>query len=120
MYLENYKGEFEFEYHKFENNLGSSSLTKQWERCVDLASNEEWIMILGDDDYLDSNVVASFYNNSAVQLVNYFVNDLAGTHGIFNLSYVFKLITNGTGIFFFLEKKNRTANSFISISYLLP
>lgn len=61
--LENYKGKFEFEYHKFEDNLGSSSLTKQWERCIDLASNEEWIMILGDDDYLDSNVVASFYNN---------------------------------------------------------
>ena len=61
--LENFKGEFEFEYHKFEDNLGSSSLTKQWERCIDLASNEEWIMILGDDDFLETNVIASFYNN---------------------------------------------------------
>ena len=61
--LENYKGKFDFKYHKFEDNLGGASLTKQWERCINLSSNEEWIMILGDDDYLDINVVASFYNN---------------------------------------------------------
>ena len=59
--LENYKGEFEFDYHKFEDNLGSSSLTKQWERCVKLSSNEEWIMILGDDDVLTNDVVSNWY-----------------------------------------------------------
>lgn len=59
--LEQYKGQFECSYHRFENNLGSISLVKQWERCIDLSLDEEWIMILGDDDVLGNNAVAEFY-----------------------------------------------------------
>lgn len=59
--LEKYKGKFDFRYHRFETNLGGKSLTKQWERCIALANNEEWFMILGDDDYLGENVVEEFY-----------------------------------------------------------
>jgi len=61
--LEKYKGKFNFLYKRFEYNLGSSSLTKQWERCIAMTNNEEWIMILGDDDYLGETVVASWYGN---------------------------------------------------------
>ncbi|PRZ20084.1 glycosyltransferase [Flavobacterium granuli] len=61
--LEHYKGKFDFEYHRFEENLGGISLTKQWERCIALSGNEEWIMILGDDDVLGENVVEGFYGN---------------------------------------------------------
>jgi glycosyltransferase involved in cell wall biosynthesis len=64
--LEKYKGQFDFVYHRFESNLGGISLTKQWERCIDLSKDEEWIMILGDDDYLEETVVALFYRNHAV------------------------------------------------------
>ncbi len=64
--LEKYKGQFDFVYHRFESNLGGISLTKQWERCIDLSKDEEWIMILGDDDYLEETVVALFYKNHAV------------------------------------------------------
>lgn len=61
--LKKYEGKFDFFYHKFQNNLGSISLIKQWERCINLAGNEKWIMILGDDDYLDLNVISSFYTS---------------------------------------------------------
>ncbi|MEN2489820.1 glycosyltransferase [Flavobacterium sp. B11] len=61
--LEKYKNDFSFKYHHFEQNLGGISLVKQWERCLNLVENEEWIMILGDDDVLNENVVASFYRN---------------------------------------------------------
>ncbi len=61
--LEKYKGKFDFVYHRFECNLGGISLTKQWERCIELSRNEEWIMILGDDDLLGGKVVASWYEN---------------------------------------------------------
>ncbi len=61
--LEKYKGQFDFEYHKFEKNLGGASLVKQWERCIALTQKEDWIMILGDDDYLDKTVVANWYEN---------------------------------------------------------
>jgi hypothetical protein len=56
-----YQDKFDFIYHRFDNNVGGTSLTKQWERCVDLSGNEEWLMILGDDDYLENTVVASWY-----------------------------------------------------------
>ena len=63
MLLEDYKGKFDFVYHRFETNLGGTSLTKQWERCIALSGNEDWLMILGDDDVLGENVVEAFYEN---------------------------------------------------------
>lgn len=59
--LEGYKGKLDFVYHRFETNLGGTSLTKQWERCITLSGNEKWLMILGDDDVLGENVVEEFY-----------------------------------------------------------
>ena len=61
--LEKYKGKFDFKYHRFESNLGGSSSVKQWKRCIALSENEEWIMILGDDDVLGDNVVKEFYDS---------------------------------------------------------
>lgn len=61
--LEKFKGKFDFVYHRFDENLGSTSLVKQWERCIDLSKEEKWMMILGDDDLLASNVVEEFYTN---------------------------------------------------------
>lgn len=61
--LEKYQGKFDFIYHRFEENLGGIALTQQWERCIALSGNEEWIMILGDDDVLGENVVEAFFNN---------------------------------------------------------
>jgi hypothetical protein len=61
--LKKYKEKFDFSYFRFETNLGGASLVKQWERCISLSGNEEWIMILGDDDVLGDNVVENFYKN---------------------------------------------------------
>ncbi|MFT5963714.1 MAG: glycosyltransferase involved in cell wall biosynthesis [Flavobacterium sp.] len=61
--LEKYTGQFDFIYHRFNENLGGVSLSQQWERCIALSGDEEWIMILGDDDYLSESVVAVFCNN---------------------------------------------------------
>ena len=61
--LEKYQGKFNFTYKKFNDNLGSISLVKQWERCIDMMKDEEWFMILGDDDVLGDNVVEEFYKN---------------------------------------------------------
>lgn len=60
--LEQFKGKFEYQYVKFDTNLGGISLVNQWHRCINLSS-EDWIMILGDDDVLSPNLVADFYNN---------------------------------------------------------
>ena len=60
--LSNFKNKFDLQYHRFDDNLGSNSLTQQWERCISVV-NEEWIMILGDDDILSETVVEEFYNS---------------------------------------------------------
>lgn len=59
--LARYKEKIDFVYHRFEDNLGSISLTRQWERCIALSGDEKWLMLLGDDDVLAPNVVEEFY-----------------------------------------------------------
>lgn len=66
--LEQFQGKFDFVYHRFGENLGGKSLHQQWERCIALSKNEEWIMVLGDDDVLGETVVEWFYNNQDVFL----------------------------------------------------
>lgn len=60
--LKKFDGKFKYIYKKFEGNVGGSSLTKQWERCIAMVKEEEWFMILGDDDYLSDNVVKEFHS----------------------------------------------------------
>lgn len=64
--LKQFEGQFDFVYHRLESNLGGKSLTKQWERCIALSGDEEWLMILGDDDVLGENVVEEFYKDLPV------------------------------------------------------
>ncbi len=61
--LNRFQEKFSFHYHQFETNLGSKSLVKQWGRCLTMVGDEQWVMILGDDDTLDTNLVKSFYEN---------------------------------------------------------
>jgi GT2 family glycosyltransferase len=59
--IEKFQGKIDIKYNRFKENLGGKSLTKQWERCVALTGEEQWVMILGDDDVLGENTVESFY-----------------------------------------------------------
>jgi len=61
--LEGYRDKLDFVYHRFDENLGGISLVEQWKRCIGLTIDEDWIMILGDDDVLGSNVIESFLLN---------------------------------------------------------
>jgi glycosyltransferase involved in cell wall biosynthesis len=61
--LDQYKGKLDFNYYKFEENLGSKSLVKQWDRCLSMTDQEEWIMVLCDDDTLSKNCIAEFYES---------------------------------------------------------
>jgi len=75
--LENYNTQFDFEYHRFQKNLGSVSLVQQWQRCISRIKDEEWLLVLGDDDVLQDNFVAAFYeklqeiNDLKVNVIRY-------------------------------------------------
>ncbi len=62
--IEAYSAKLNLVYHKFETNLGGTFLTQQWERCIDnFVKEEEWIIILGDDDFPDDNYIEEFYKH---------------------------------------------------------
>lgn len=67
--IDKYRHILNISYKRFEDNLGSRDLVKQWERCLQLNEDEEWIAILGDDDVMSANCVESFYN-AITQLEN--------------------------------------------------
>lgn len=59
--LNEFIDKFDYEYKRFGSNLGAISLVAQWNRCLQMVQNEKWVTILGDDDFISSNFVASFY-----------------------------------------------------------
>lgn len=59
--IEDYNTDLDITYHRFSENLGGYSLTKHWDRCIDLIKNESWVCILGDDDCISDNFVECFY-----------------------------------------------------------
>ncbi len=61
--LEEYSKFFKIVYIRFKENLGGTSLVSQWNRCIDLVENQEWIMVLGDDDRLGQGCVEEFYHS---------------------------------------------------------
>lgn len=61
--IEAYKNKLHLTYVRFDKNLGSTSLVKQWERCIALKQDEPWMTILGDDDYYEPTVIATFYKH---------------------------------------------------------
>lgn len=63
--IEKYNKNSNFHYKRFDDNLGGKGkLCEQWERCINISDqDEEWIMILADDDYISGNFVEAFYEN---------------------------------------------------------
>lgn len=59
--VEPYKSEIYIVYNRFENNLGAISLAKQWDRCIKLSTNEEYIWLFSDDDRMPFDAVERFY-----------------------------------------------------------
>jgi glycosyltransferase involved in cell wall biosynthesis len=53
-----YAARRQLHYVRFNENLGSKSLVRQWERCVAL-SHEAWIWLFSDDDVLERGCVAA-------------------------------------------------------------
>lgn len=46
---------------RFEENLGGKDLVAQWNRCLNLIQDEEWIWLFSDDDIMSENCVELFY-----------------------------------------------------------
>jgi glycosyltransferase involved in cell wall biosynthesis len=115
--LEKYINKFDFQYHRFNENLGGISLSKQWERCIALIDNESWLMVLGDDDIIDENVIASFYENLRIfdhktNVVRYATKKIFGRTIDTTNSFTHPVWENATDAFY--RKFNKTSRSSLS------
>ena len=59
--VEKYENRIPIVYKHFDENLGGKDLVAQWERCIDLVGDEEWIWLFSDDDIMDPTCVENFY-----------------------------------------------------------
>ena len=53
-------GRLKIIYRRFEDNLGGTSLTAHWNRCLDMIADEEFFCMFSDDDIMEENCVAAF------------------------------------------------------------
>lgn len=58
--VKTYESKINIVYKKFEKNYGAISLSKQWERCVELTKEEDWIWVFSDDDIMSNDCVELF------------------------------------------------------------
>ena len=49
-------------YTRFPSNFGGKDLVKQWERCIHLCKDEEYILLFSDDDMMEPHCIESFTN----------------------------------------------------------
>lgn len=65
MLARDFAGRIDIQYKRFETNLGRSNLVSHWRRCVALTETESWIWLFSDDDLMESQCVARFYEMAA-------------------------------------------------------
>ncbi len=102
--LKLYQYKLNITYKSFEERLGHISLTKQWDRCVAMVKDEEWVWVLPDDDLPSINCVEEFYlalETPEVKKVNVFrfplniidkngkITKKAGEHPLYENNYDF-------------------------------
>lgn len=59
--IQKYENRIPIVYKHFDENLGGKDLVAQWERCIDMVGDEEWIWLFSDDDTMDTTCVENFY-----------------------------------------------------------
>lgn len=60
--IEQYITKINIVYKRFDTNLGGKDLVGQWKRCIDMTDGEPYIWLFSDDDIMDVNCVAKFYD----------------------------------------------------------
>ena len=59
--IQRYQDKLRISYTRFKDNLGGKDLVAQWERCIDMSGDENWIWLFSDDDIMDPDCVENFY-----------------------------------------------------------
>ena len=78
--VDQYRGNFDLVYRRFEENMGGKDLVGQWERCIDMTQGEPWFWLFSDDDVMEPNCVEEFYKliheKPAAKLVHFNIREI--------------------------------------------
>lgn len=58
--VDSFAGKLDLSYTRFDSNLGGRNLVDQWQRCLGLVGDEEWICLFSDDDIMGTRCVEAF------------------------------------------------------------
>jgi len=86
-----YESRFPITYFRFEENVGSTDLTRHWMRCIELAYEHDWIWLFSDDDMMSCNAIEEFYkhqrNNEAAEIFRYSVQIIDANENVIKESH---------------------------------
>lgn len=106
-------------YKKFNENLGRKDLVAQWNRCLDLIDDEEWIWLFSDDDIMDSNCVEFFYDelkkSQEYDLYHFNVDVINSQNDLLWKAEEYPNVLDGLT---FLRKKNSAAIDSFVVEYI--
>lgn len=57
-----FSAQLDIHYERFEPNLGGTNLVAHWHRCIALTKIEPWLWLFSDDDVMEPECVARFYD----------------------------------------------------------
>ncbi len=60
--VQQYEGQLDIVFRRFDMNLGGADLVSHWNRCLDMTGDEKWMWLFSDDDLMEPGCVESFYN----------------------------------------------------------
>lgn len=116
--LYNFSPGFPVVYHRFAQNLGGKDLVGHWHRSIALSGAEPWIWLLCDDDVLDANCVAKFYEG--LKAAHFTDNDIVrfATHVIDDAGVVIAGVythpVQERGVDFLMRKYRKQTRSSLS------
>jgi GT2 family glycosyltransferase len=110
-----FNNKMEINYYRFEANLGSVDLVSQWNRCIELTNDEEWIWLFSDDDIMQSNCIDKFFEILR-KTNNFFDIYRFNTKRIDHLDFDLKIETKNpiieSSTSFLIRKLKRQTNSY--------
>ena len=65
-----FNDKLDIHYTRFQDNVGGKDLVSQWERCVGLCEDEDFIILFSDDDMMEENCIASIVHYDIPKDVN--------------------------------------------------
>ncbi len=116
--IESYADKLDIVYKEFKNERNPITLGEQFFQCVKMISDEEWFLILGDDDILGPDVISDFYrhlpqiNDNRINVIKY-SSILINQYGDpFSKAYQYGQIENSTDLY--LKKITNRGRSSLS------